>query len=298
MEFWRVLCAVVVLLATAHANLTPPFEYAYKSLLRDYSNEALDVLVVGKQAEVHHWKSLLPNAKFLAVTGLESCHGAREFDVTVVELDSSAQDVAAVESLLGGASAHAGGACTALPGGLIFLPRLDAESTEWLLSLPAVMNRGFFDAGHRFLKNEGDLHIKAVTVTRPVAGMSSAAGIVAVKSVSDDAEYLTLGDYGKKFGDGETGVVMRALYRQISHRTGDKARANAWMAVHAASIARLQVRFQFKSPRGVPSSSPEIQALTKELSFGLALNLTLTLTLTLIGRISALGLPWPQTESR
>merc|ERR1712196_204593 len=102
------------------------------------------------------------------------------------------------------------------------------------------MNRGFFDPSHRVLDNEGDLLVKTVTITQPVAQMRAAAGIVAIKSLTDDVEYMVLGKHGRSFVDGEHGVVMRSLYRQIYHMsTTLSARARSVMALHAAHIRML-----------------------------------------------------------
>lgn len=101
----------------------------------------------------------------------------------------------------------------------------------------------FFNAKHRVLSNEGDLQVKTVSIMRPAASMTEAVGVIAVKGIGDDADYLTLGDYGKKFGDGESGVIMRAVYRQLHYaerpspdRQKEVVAAYATRALHAAPI--------------------------------------------------------------
>lgn len=54
---------------------------------------------------------------------------------------------------------------------------------------------------------------------RPVHELRAPIAIIARKGLSDDNDYLTLSqrEYGRKYSDSEHGIVMRAMFRQVSY---------------------------------------------------------------------------------
>jgi len=124
---------------------------------------------------------------------------------------------------------------------------------------------------------EGDLQVKTVTVAHPHEAMKGRVGVLALKGISDDNDYLTLGDYGKKFGDGESGVVMRAMYRQIYHYSKTlRAKARSIIALHAAHIHRIRVNMKFRpsaaKPQAIVKTDQGKEKLITALAFGLAIH--------------------------
>jgi hypothetical protein len=260
----------------------PEFEYVYLPLLHDFKHETMKVLLVGHVEDAQLWRAFLPNSQIETAKELKGCRGGTAFDVAVVQhmrFDGAAlpkKDIAAARALLGGEAARRGGVCTVQPGGLIIMAQLEAMTIGWLLKLPEVMNRGFFDPSHRVLDNEGDLHVKTVTITRPVRQMRSSAGIIGLKSLSDDVEYMVLGEHGKKFVDGENGVVMRSLYRQIYHvSTTLRARAISVMNLHSAHIRTLNLHLKFKPGAAKPQNRVKTAAGTKSVLKSMAQGLAI-----------------------
>jgi len=110
-----------------------------------------------------------------------------------------------------------------------------------LKEVPSVMNRGFFNESLRLFRNEADLHVKTLT-------LGGGGAILSRKGTADDYDYMNLGDYGKKFGDGENGVIMRGVYRQVGHSPSLGAYQRHLDFLHMP-VASLRIHWRFRQPR-------------------------------------------------